>query len=188
MSKTFTTFDIAEMLDVYPTTIANWIDGGKLDAYTTPGGHRRVTSANLLIFLKKHNMPVPDILKQERRLRILIVEDDPAVQKIISRILGKFSDKYNIASASSGFQAGVSLSLFKPEMVILDLMLPGIDGFEICSMIKKMNDDTRIIAITGNNDPEFRKKIMSRGADAFIGKPFDKDVMIKTVEELLKNR
>ncbi|RLD16155.1 MAG: hypothetical protein DRI36_06100, partial [Caldiserica bacterium] len=59
--KTFTTFDIAKILDVYPSTVAKWIDKGELNAFTTPGGHRRVRKSDLVSFLKKHNIPVPDI-------------------------------------------------------------------------------------------------------------------------------
>ena len=100
--KTFTTFDIAGMLDVYPTTVADWIDNGKLKAFTTPGGHRRVNSEDLLEFLKKYNMPIPaEMVSSENteKKKILIVDDDPKFVKSIEKVLKKKNKKYEVSTA-----------------------------------------------------------------------------------------
>jgi len=81
-TKTYTTFYISKICDVYPTTVANWIDEGKLKAFTTPGGHRRVSADDLKEFLKKYNMPVPEKLFSNGKKKVLAVDDDKAVLKV----------------------------------------------------------------------------------------------------------
>ena len=83
--KTFTTYQIAQICDVYPTTVISWIKREKLKAFTTPGGHRRVLAADLLEFLKKFKFPIPERLAPRRR-RALIVEDEKAVGQLCSRL------------------------------------------------------------------------------------------------------
>ncbi len=185
--KTYTTFDLAKILDVYPTTVAKWIDEQKVKAFTTPGGHRRIREEDLLRFLKEHKMPIPVELQQDGRKRVLIVDDERPVINVISKVLKKFSDKYVVSSASDGFQAGEMVHDFKPDLVILDLRLPGINGFKVCSRIKK-NENTRhikIMAITGYDTPEYRKRILKAGADDYLAKPFDINTLADKVEKLL---
>jgi len=184
-TKTYTTFYISKICDVYPTTVANWIDEGKLKAFTTPGGHRRVSADDLKEFLKKYNMPVPEKLFSNGKKKVLAVDDDKAVLKVIRRILAK-DKNYEMYSAVDGFQAGNLFSEIKPALVILDIKLPGIDGFEVCRQIREKDKNVKIIAITGYDSEETRKKILACGADAYLPKPFEVKVLIETVEKLFK--
>ena len=184
-NKTYTTFDIARLLDVYPTTVANWVDGEKLKAFVTPGGHRRVKAEDLVIFLKKYNMPVPRDLVLAYKKRILVVDDDRSVRESIVRILRSKNDKYEVFAAGDGFQAGSALSNFRPDLVILDLMLPGIDGFRVCELIRQQDKKIKILAITGYSTRENKKKILAKGADSFLSKPFEMAELMKKMEKLL---
>ncbi len=186
--KIYSTFDISEICGASPTTVADWIDAGKLKAFHTPGGHRRVRKDDLLEFLKKYDMPIPDELIKDSRKKILIVDDDQAVIDLITRFLKQFPQKYQFASAIDGFQAGQTLAEFEPELIILDLMLPGIDGFEVCRDIRS-NEKTigiKILAITGYDTPVNRKKILSYGANDYLAKPFEMEDLGKKISILLE--
>ncbi|HCJ67808.1 MAG TPA: histidine kinase, partial [Elusimicrobia bacterium] len=156
--KTYSTFDISEICGASPTTVADWIDAGELKAFYTPGGHRRVRKDDLLEFLKKYAMPIPKELLEDGRKKILVVDDDQAIINLITRFLKKLPEKYQFASAMDGFQAGQKLSEFEPDLIILDLMLPGIDGFQVCRNIRsnEKTKEMKILAITGYDSPENR--------------------------------
>lgn len=186
--KTFSTFDIAKLCDVYPTTVANWIDEGKLNAFSTPGGHRRVNGRDLLEFLKKHKMPVPDELlpqKSSSRKKILIVDDDPRILKSIATILKKKRGKDKVYTAADGFEAGQAIIKFEPDLVILDIMLPGLNGFKVCESIRQKNKQIKIIAITGYDTEENKNKILSAGADAYFSKPLEIQKLLRCMHGLL---
>lgn len=183
--KTFTTFNISKMLDVSRVTVTNWINEKKLKAYTTPGGHHRVEFTDLLIFLKKYKMPIPQELESSNRNKILIIDDDLNILKIIVKALKNQKGKYETFTAKDGFEAGQALSDFNPDLVVLDIMLPGIDGFKICKLIRERKKNVKIIAITGYGSEENKKRIIAAGANLFLSKPFDVEKLLKKIDILL---
>ncbi|MDD5066699.1 MAG: response regulator [bacterium] len=186
--KNFTTFDIARLLDVYPTTVAKWIDEKRLKAFITPGGHRRVDSESLYGFLKKHDMPIPPELKHletKGEKRVLIIDDNVKLSKHVEKELKHKDKKIVTFLASDGFQAGQAVSDFKPDVMLLDIMLPGMDGFKVCQLIREKDKKLKIIAITGYHSEEARKKILAAGADAYFKKPFRIDDLLQEIEALL---
>ena len=158
MSKTYTTFDIAKMTDVYPTTVADWFDNGKLKA-----------------FLLKFSMPIPEELNTLKEKSILIVDDEKDLARIISRSIEQIKElkNYKTYIATDGFQAGHMYTAHEPDLVVLDVMLPGIDGIKVCELIRKYSSKVKILAITGYPSEENKKKIISAGADSFMQKPFN---------------
>jgi len=189
MKRTFTTFDIASLCDVYPTTVANWIDKGELKAFSTPGRHRRVKSQDLFKFLRKHKMPLPSrikLSKQNYQYKILVVDDDPKVLKLITTILKKSRKGDKIYTAADGFSAGEAVSEIKPDLIILDIMLPGINGFQVCERIRDRNKHVKIIGITGYHAKENKRKILSAGANAFLPKPINMARLLKYINTMLK--
>jgi len=184
-AKTYTTFDIGKICDVYPTTVANWIDGGELKASVTPGGHRRINSVELKKFLKKHGMLVPKELQPAGKPKILIIDDDKIVLDSIVRIL-RYRKKYRIFTAADGFRAGQAVLEYDPDVIILDIMLPGINGFEVCRTVRKKNKQVKIIAVTGYNTEETKTKILQCGANAYMEKPFEMKELLNKIDELLK--
>ena len=183
--KTYSTFDIARMLEVVPGTVANWINNGKLNAFTTLGGHRRVPVEDLLTFLKKNSIPVPEFLANSSgRKRVLIVEDDEKFLKLIVKAFKSLKAVESL-TATDGFQAGQLVESRQPDLVILDIMLPDINGFKVCEMIKARNKNTRVIAITGYDSEDIKTKILSAGADAYLIKPFQFKILFEHVNNLL---
>lgn len=184
-----TTHQVSQYCKVDLSTIINWIEEGKIPAYRTPGGHRRIKKGDLIAFLKKYKMPIPEELGEKKRKKVLIVDDEEAIIDLVSRILGKFPEKYLLYTATDGFQAGQSLTDFKPDLIILDLILPGIDGFEVCKNIRR-NEGTnhiKILTITGYDSPENEKKIFAAGADDYLAKPFEVKEFQEKVDKLLES-
>ena len=107
--------------------------------------------------------------------------------EILKRYISGLSDNFNIHQAFDGFEAGRMLSDFKPGVIILDINLPGIDGYRLCRKIKSdpMVGNPVIIAISGMADPDTETKIMKEGADAFIAKPFEPRTLSEKISELL---
>lgn len=184
VEKNYTTIQIAKLLSVTSMTVARWIDAGKLDAFVTPGGHRRVYASNLAKFLLKHKMHLPPELESYGKIKVLIVDDDELIVKNISKFLSKTDEKYEVSTASNGFEAGEALCAHNPDLVILDIMLPGIDGFKVCAQIRKRNKDTKIIAITGFDSDENKEKIIAAGANSYLAKPFELNDLEKEINKL----
>ena len=168
-----------------------WINEDKLKAYRTPGNHSRVTIEEFLGFLKKYNMPVPPELEarpfDRDRKRILIVDDDPGMVDAIQRFLKK-EKIYNLEIAFDGFEAGEKFSDFKPDLIILDIKMPGLDGFKLCSYIRRKpeNKNVKILLISGVIKQNEIKQIEKVGADDYLAKPFDNRALKVKIEKLLE--
>lgn len=185
--RVYTTFQISKICAVDITTIMAWVDEGKLKAYRTPGGHRRVLHHDLIGFLKKYNMPIPRDVDDSSK-KVLIVDDDPITVRLISRVLSKLETKLQIETALDGFEAGQKYESFLPDLVILDVLLPGVDGFRICRNIRtdKKNTNVKVIAISGVDAESTKSKILKCGADAFIPKPLETNQLTDLVQDLLQ--
>lgn len=174
MAKVFSTFAIAEMLHVDPGSVANWVDRKILKAHRTPGGHRRVNGDDLVRFLHEHSMPVPRELDDTPN-RILVVDDEPAVAQVVARAIREAFPHTEVLEAHDGFQAGTMLVTYKPDLVLLDLRMPGMDGYEVCRMIRSQQATahTEIVAMTAFPSPEAEKEILNCGARLCLSKPLD---------------
>ncbi len=183
MGRSLSTFKIAQLLDVNPSSVANWVDQNLLDAHRTPGGHRRVAVDDLVRFLREHKMPVPNELDVPPA-RILVVDDEPALCQMIARTLRLANPDYEVIEAPDGFRAGQIVATQKPDVVILDLRMPGMDGFEVCRVIKSQ-EETRhaiVLAMTAFPSPESERRIRECGADAYFAKPLEMDELLAAVQ------
>src|SRR4030065_884187 len=117
-------------------TIINWIEAGHLKAYKTVVGHRRIKQEDLDQFLRDKGMPMPEEPKGEQRKKILFVDDDKIIVETIVQALEEDEHGFEMISASDGFEAGLQVSHFRPDLVILDIMMPDINGYEVCQKIK----------------------------------------------------
>lgn len=190
--KPLTTGEIAEYCHVTHRAVLKWIVAGKLTAYRTPGKHSRIQVKDFLDFLLRYNMPVPSELQSNRvasgggRKKILIVDDDKGIINAMKRIL-MADNQFDIETADDGFDAGRKFSDFKPDLIILDIKIPGLDGYQVCSYIRKdlANKDVKILAISGILDEEGVKRIVKLGADDYLPKPFDNETLKTKIEKLL---
>jgi CheY-like chemotaxis protein len=137
------------------------------------GGHRRINRADLEGFMRKQGIPIPEDEPEEGTRRILVVDDDPIIVESIVQALEEDERDYEVISASDGFEAGLQIKQFKPHLVILDIMMPDIKGYEVCRRIKSAEDtrQTKIIVLSAYLDEEKFKKMKEYGADVCFSKP-----------------
>jgi excisionase family DNA binding protein len=188
MSETLTTGQVANYCHVTYWTVIKWIKAGKIKAYKSPGDHNRIRKEDFLRFLQEYNLPVPQELIDEHGKRLLIVDDDTAVVELLTELLGDIED-LEIETARNGYEAGMCIATFRPHVIILDLWMPGINGFEVCKHLK-YNPETsaiKILAITGYPCGQSMRKISSIGADYLLEKPLNtehlRDIIVKMVAD-----
>ncbi|WP_200344476.1 response regulator [Halochromatium glycolicum] len=172
----------AQRLGVSPVTLRLWARQGKLLAHTTPGGHRRFDSIELEDFAERHGMKQSDV--SCKTMRILVVEDDPQFASFLNEALETLEPAPEIEHAYEGFEAGRRLQRFRPHLVLLDLMLPGVDGFAICKRLRQDPETRhiRIIAMTGYDSPENRTRILEAGAETCLAKPFRVSELLTAIQ------
>ena len=165
-------------------TLMKCVNSGELKASRTPGGHYRILKEDLEDFIIEKKM-YPLAHKRSSNKRILIVDDDPKVQKLLALMLS--FKKYETETASSGFEAGTKVVKFKPGLILLDLFMPAMSGFEVCKQIKKGPETShiKILALTGYDSKVNRERIMEAGADDYMAKPVMRDILLRHVEDLL---
>ena len=186
MARSLSTFAIAEMLHVDPGSVANWIDQELLKAHRTPGGHRRVVLDDLLEFLREHKMPIPPELGPTP-VKILVVDDEQAITRLIVRAIKMHHSDFEVIEAHDGFHAGTLIATMHPDVVILDLRMPGMDGYEVCRMIKGQDSTkhAQVIAVTAFPSPESDQQIRECGARVCLPKPLDIDLLLAEIEQSL---
>jgi excisionase family DNA binding protein len=187
MDDVFTVYKASQYCKVSPQTIINWIDSGYINAYKTPGGHRRISQKDLEAFMEKQGIPIPDVVEEDARIKILVVDDDPIIVESIVQSLEEDEHDYEVISASDGFEAGLQVNHFKPNLLILDIMMPDIKGFEVCQKIKSNEEtkNTKIIVLSAYLDDEKFNKMKEHGADACFSKPLPLSQLKTEVARLL---
>lgn len=174
--QSFSTSEVAEFCHVTADTIRKWAEAGRIRVFKTPGGHRRIRRDDLLQFLRENGIPLHESL-QAGGNKVLVVDDEKAIISLVRRYLERSKIPFQIAMASDGYEAGHQVASFRPDVIFLDLRLPGIDGFEVCRRIKSepATAGTHIIAMTGYFENEVAQKIIDLGADMLLQKPFSPD-------------
>jgi excisionase family DNA binding protein len=169
-----TTFEVSKICEVNPTTVQNWVKEKKLKAYVTPGGHRRVRREDLVSFMREFGMPIPDELATERSL-VIIVDDERDTLDFLISLMDSADGDLEVRGAQGGVEALLMIGERKPNLLILDILMPGMNGFEVCRKLKasRATQKIKIVAITGDHNPETRVRILEAGADLFFTKPLD---------------
>jgi two-component system, OmpR family, response regulator len=183
----FTTFEIAQMLSVDIGAVIRWVNQGKLKAFRTPGRHRRVQKSDLLSFLETYQMPVPHAISRPHPL-ILLVEDEALVRMGLKAMIQDMHRPFLIEEAADGFEAGKKMSELAPDLVVLDVRLPGVDGFRICQEIRADSRlaASKILVVSGQLTADERRHILSCGADDVLAKPVDPEEFKTKIAKLLQ--
>jgi CheY-like chemotaxis protein len=193
--RVFSAHEVANICGVVNQTAINWIDKGYLEAYTTPGGQYRVYADVLAAFLQTRGMRMPDelrqILAEQAKIeQVLIVDDDVELNDMIKQYLDKRYPEFKINQAFDGFDAGKAINEHKPDLVFLDIHLPGVDGYKLCRYIKADENLSRpiVVSITGNDSEEVRAQAADAGSDGFLVKPIIFDDLPALIEQLAEER
>jgi excisionase family DNA binding protein len=182
-----TVYQASKYCSVSPKTVSNWVDQGHIKAHRTVGGHRRIRKQDLDMFLRRMGMPLPDEFSLGDRKKILVIDDDKLIVETIVQSLEEEAHDYEVASASDGFVAGLQVSHFKPDLLILDIMMPDIDGYEVCKRVKQDPDTChmKIIVLSAYLDEENYGKMKRYGADVCFSKPLPLEKLKTEVAGLL---
>ncbi len=183
--KIFTTGEAAEVCKVSQQTIIRCFDAGRLGGFRVPGSKfRRIPREELLKFMRANRIPT-DALEGSVR-RVLVVDDDPDIVDLFEDILGR-DGRFEVRSAGTGYDAGLLTESFQPHLIVLDYMLPDINGNVVCERVRSMphTSHTKIICVSGVVNQEEIEQLKGAGADDFIKKPFDIRQIIARMVELL---
>jgi len=182
----FTTGEAARICKVSQQTIIRCFDNGTLKGFRVPGSRfRRIPRDQLFQFMKDNGIPT-DALESGKR-KVLIVDDDEDLVELLSDVFAR-DGRFEIRTANNGFDAGMFVKEFRPDLVVLDVMLPDINGKEVCQRVRQ--DDTlesvKIICISGMVEADKVADLKAAGANDFIQKPFTVDKLLDRSCDLLE--
>jgi excisionase family DNA binding protein len=187
MAKTLSTAEAAKLCNMGIRSFASWIDQGLLKAGKTPGGHRRIEVEDLVDFLRHQGLTVPPPLI-ESAPKVLVVDDEEGVSLWIKEAIKEVHPDYEVQQAHDGFSAGDLVGSWHPNVVILDLRMPGMDGFDVCRRIKSKAGTVNIvvIAMTAYYSPEAEREILECGARICLTKPLEAAALVNELESALQ--
>jgi excisionase family DNA binding protein len=186
--RLLTTSEVAAYCQVTNDGVVKWIKAKKLRAYSTPGGHYRIRKSDFREFLERYGMPVDPEFFSEERKKILVVDDHQEMLEAITRALGGDGSAFSILSARDGYEAGLKIGTFKPDLIILDVAASSLDGVDVCQRIKldPGTEGIKVLAITGQPEQGSMEKAYKVGADLCLVKPLQMESLKKEVSRLLE--
>ena len=173
MKDLFTTGEAAEICKVSQQTIIRCFDAGRLEGFRVPGSRfRRIPRKNLVRFMQDNNIPLDTIESGKRK--VLIVDDDSEIVELLEDVLER-DGRFEIKTASSGYEAGMTTEKFRPELILLDYMLPDVNGNVVCQTIRGNPEfeNIKIIIISGVVKQDEIAQLLKSGAEDFVRKPFN---------------
>jgi two-component system, OmpR family, response regulator len=181
----FTTGEAAKICKVSQQTIIRCFDNGTLKGFRVPGSRfRRIPRNELYAFMRDNGIPT-DALESGKR-KLLIVDDDQELVELMSDTFAR-DGRFEIKTANNGFDAGMLVKEFRPDLVVLDIMLPDINGKEVCQRIRSDStmESVKVICISGMVEADKVSDLKAAGADDFLQKPFQVERLLDRCCELL---
>lgn len=186
MKDLFTTGEAAEICRVSQQTIIRCFDAGRLEGFRVPGSRfRRIPRRNLIKFMKDNNIPLDSIESGKRK--VLIVDDDAEIVELIVEVLER-DGRFEVKTASSGYEAGIATQRFRPELILLDYMLPDVNGNVVCQTIRRNPEfeNIKIVIVSGVVKEDEIAQLLKSGAEDFIRKPFNITELIDKITAVLQ--
>ncbi|MCK4627553.1 MAG: response regulator [Sedimentisphaerales bacterium] len=185
MKNVFSTGEAAGVCNVSQQTIIRCFDSGRLHGFRVPGSRfRRIPRESLIRFMRDNDIPLGNL--DSGRRKVLVVDDDPEIVELIVDVLER-DGRFDIKTATSGYDAGVLTQEFRPDLMILDYMLPDVNGNVVCKTIRQNSafEHMKIIIVSGVVNRDEIKQLLELGADDFMQKPFSIDSLVDRISELL---
>src|ERR1700752_1456911 len=186
MKTVFTTGEAAKICKGSQQTIIRCFDSGQLKGFRVPGSRfRRIPRDQLFHFMRDNGIPT-DALESGKR-KVLLVDDDQELVELITDVLER-DGRFEVRTANNGFDAGMMVKEYRPDLIVLDVMLPDINGKEVCQRVRTDTtlEDVRILCISGMVEEDKIQELRLSGADDFVHKPFDIDYLIDRMCSLLE--
>ncbi|MBO7679456.1 MAG: response regulator [Thermoguttaceae bacterium] len=181
----FTTGEAAKICKVSQQTIIRCFDSGQLKGFRVPGSRfRRIPRDQLFAFMKDNGIPT-DALESGKR-KVLVVDDDRELVELIVDVLER-DGRFETRSVNNGFDAGMMVKEYRPDLIVLDVMLQDINGKDVCVRVRSDGslEDVKIICISGMVEEDKIAELKAAGANDFLAKPFDTDKLIERMCHLL---
>ncbi len=183
MRDLLTPRELAELCGVSPDTVRSWCFRKQIKFATTPGGHKRFRRQDVIEFLKERGFPLP-MTDKLSPIKVLVVDDEESFRRSLVGALQKEA-AFNVKEAGDGYEAGRLIGEFEPDVLVLDLVMPGIDGFRVCRDFKNREngEQVKIIVVTGYPDEMMFQRARESGANECLAKPVD----ISTLMDMIRN-
>jgi excisionase family DNA binding protein len=181
MKELFTTGEAAEICRVSQQTIIRCFDAGRLEGFRVPGSRfRRIPRESLMKFMKSNSIPLDGL--ETGKKKILVVDDDAEIVDLLVEVLTR-DGRFDVKTATSGYEAGIQTQRFRPDCILLDYMLPDVNGNVVCHTIRKNPEfeNIRIIIVSGVIKQEEIDQLLKSGAQDFVKKPFDINDLINRI-------
>lgn len=181
----FTTGEVAEICQVSQQTVIRCFDNGRLQGFRVPGSRfRRIPRESLIQFMKDNGIPLTHL--EVGKKRVLVVDDDPAIVEMLFELLER-DGRFDVRTASNGFDAGLRTQEFRPDLIVLDYMLPDINADAVIRRIRALpaHQDVRIIIVSGVVNRQDVEKLLNCGANDFLQKPFSIEQLVRRIAELV---
>jgi len=178
MKQVYTTGEAAKICKVSQQTIIRCFDNGQLKGFRVPGSRfRRIPRDALYKFMKDNGIPT-DALESGKR-KVLLVDDDPDLVEMMTKVLEE-DGRFEVRVAHNGFDAGMMVKEYRPDLIVLDVMLPDINGKEVCQRVRADNtlEGVKVICISGMVEEDKVHELREAGADDFLQKPFEIEELI----------
>jgi len=188
MKDLFTTGEAAVVCKVSQQTIIRCFDAGRLEGFRIPGSKfRRIPRYNLVKFMKENNIPFDSL--ESGKKKVLIVDDDAEIVELMADVLIR-DGRFDIKTAASGYDAGIMTQQFLPDLILLDYMLPDVNGNVVCETIRKNPEfeNIKIIIVSGVVKRDEIDQLLKSGAEDFIRKPFDITELTDKIAAVLQMR
>ena len=182
----FTTGEAADLCNLSQQTIIRCFDSGKLNGFRVPGSKfRRIPRESLINFAKDNGIPLGELASN--KIKVLVVDDEQSIIELFLDALNS-DGRFEVATAQTGYDAGMMTQQFLPDLIVLDYMLPDINGNVVCRSIRKDPKfaQTKILIISGMVNPAEVADLMAAGANDFIKKPFNIENVVQKITELVK--
>jgi two-component system, OmpR family, response regulator len=181
---------VAEICRVSKKTVLNWIYDGALKAFTTYGGHYRVWPANVKKFLDSAGMDIPFDYVDDLTTHILIIDDDNDYTQMLKSAINAELPTVEVVTTDDGYEGLMLIGEIKPQLVILDIKMPKVDGFQVLELLKNRKNehhDMKVLVISGYLDAETKQQLSKTIADYSMDKLTDINVLIKTIMAIVRS-
>ncbi len=179
---------VAKICRVSKKTVLNWIYKGALKAFTTFGGHYRIWPGDLKKFMAAAGLDVPFQFHDERQTTFLIVDDDDAYRMLLKEAICSSFPSADVITTEDGYEALLLIGERKPNVLLLDLRMPKLDGFQVLELLRsrKISSPMKIVVLSGYIDDESREKLKLSIADELWEKRKDIHELIGSLRGMLE--
>ena len=186
-NESYSPIDLSRILGIHRVTVTNWIKKGAIKAIRTPGGRYRVSRDDLVDFLNTHGMTVPSFLLVKEKKLVVAVDDEESILNLLEQFFSTddMLSMYKLETFNNPIDAAFFIGDKKSDLILLDLLMPELDGFDVAEKIKQTSPCSKIIVLTGHATDEYLDRLKNYDVFAVLTKPVELKILKKTIEDAL---